>query len=36
VLDQVYTLRNRLKGIAAAIDALPPETQALLRERLKD
>jgi chaperone modulatory protein CbpM len=36
LLDQVYTLRNRLKGIAAAIDALPPETQVLLRERLKD
>ena len=36
LLDQVYALRNRMKSIAAAIDALPPETQALLRERLKD
>jgi hypothetical protein len=36
LLDQVYALRNRLKSVAAAIEALPPETQVLLRERLKD
>ena len=36
LLDQVYALRNRLKSVAAAIEGLPPETQALLRERLKD
>jgi chaperone modulatory protein CbpM len=31
LLDQVYTLRRRLKSLAAAVDALPPETQATLR-----
>lgn len=36
LLDQVYALRNRLKSVAAAIETLPPETQALIRERLKD
>ncbi len=36
LLDQVYALRNRLKSVAAAIETLPLETQALLRERLKD
>jgi chaperone modulatory protein CbpM len=36
LLDQVYALRNRLKSVAAAIDSLPRETQALIRERLKD
>jgi chaperone modulatory protein CbpM len=36
LLDQVYALCNRLKSVAAAIEALPPETQALLRERLRD
>jgi hypothetical protein len=25
-----------LKSVAAAIEALPPETQVLIRERLKD
>jgi len=36
LLDQVYALRSRLKSVAAAIKALPPETQALIREQLKD
>jgi len=36
LLDQVYALRCRLKNIAAAIETLPPETQALLREKLRD
>ena len=36
LLDQVYALRNRLKSIAAVIEALPPETQVLIRERIKD
>ncbi|HVA12035.1 MAG TPA: chaperone modulator CbpM [Stellaceae bacterium] len=36
LLDQVYALRNRLKALAAAIETLPPETQALLREKLKE
>jgi chaperone modulatory protein CbpM len=36
LLDQVYALRNRLKSVAAAIEALPPEVQAALRERLKE
>jgi chaperone modulatory protein CbpM len=36
LLDQVYALRHRLKSVAAAIETLPLETQALIRERLKD
>lgn len=36
LLDQVYALRNRLRSVAAAIETLPPEAQALLRERLKE
>ena len=36
LLDQVYALRNRLKSVAAAIETLPPEAQALIRERMKD
>ncbi|HEY3919253.1 MAG TPA: chaperone modulator CbpM [Stellaceae bacterium] len=36
LLDQVYALRNRLRSVAAAIEALPPETQALLRAKLKE
>ena len=36
LLDQVYALRTRLKTICAAIETLPPETQALLRSRIKD
>ena len=36
LLDQVYALRNRLKSVAAAIKTLPPEAQALIRERMKD
>ena len=35
LLDQVYALRNRLKSLAAAIETLPPEIQAELRERLE-
>ena len=36
LLDQVYALRGKLRSVQAAIESLPPETQALLRERLKD
>ena len=36
LLDQVYALRRRLKSVAEAIETLPPETQALIRERMKD
>ena len=36
LLDQVYALRNRLKSVAAAIEALPPEIQAQLREKLRE
>lgn len=36
LLDQVYALRNRLRSVAAAIETLPPDVQAALRERLKD
>lgn len=36
LLDQVYALRDRLRSVAAAIEALPPDAQALLRERLKE
>jgi chaperone modulatory protein CbpM len=36
LLDQVYALRKRLKSVAAAIEALPPETQVLLREKLRE
>jgi chaperone modulatory protein CbpM len=36
LLDQVYALRNRLKSVAAAIETLPPEIQAQLREKLKE
>lgn len=36
LLDQVYALRCRLKNLAAAIETLPAETQALLREKLKE
>jgi chaperone modulatory protein CbpM len=36
LLDQVYALRGRLRAYNAAIEALPQETQALLRERLTD
>jgi chaperone modulatory protein CbpM len=35
LLDQVYGLRARLKSLAAAIETLPVETQALIRERMK-
>lgn len=36
LLDQVYALRNRLKALAAAVGALPPEMRALLSAHLKD
>jgi chaperone modulatory protein CbpM len=36
LLDQVYALRGRLRAYKAAIESLPPDIQALLRERLKD
>jgi chaperone modulatory protein CbpM len=36
LLDQVYALRNRLKTVREAIETLPPETQALLRQRMKE
>jgi chaperone modulatory protein CbpM len=36
LLDQVYALRNRLKSVAAAIDALPVDMQDMLRTRLKE
>lgn len=36
LLDQVYALRNRLKSVAQAIAALPPETQATLRAHFKE
>jgi chaperone modulatory protein CbpM len=36
LLDQVYALRNRLKTVREAIEALPPETQALLRAKLAE
>ena len=36
LLDQVYALRGRLRAYKAAIESLPPDVQALLRERLKD
>ncbi len=34
LLDQVYALRRRLKSLAAAVDALPPDIQTTLRARL--
>lgn len=36
LLDQVYALRNRLGAIVAAIESLPPETQARLFAKLRD
>jgi chaperone modulatory protein CbpM len=36
LLDQVYALRGRLRAYKTAIESLPPDIQALLRERLKD
>jgi chaperone modulatory protein CbpM len=36
LLDQVYTLRRRMKALAAAIEALPEESRQALRARLKD
>ncbi len=36
LLDQVYALRNRLKSLAAAVDALPSDLQELLRTHLKE
>jgi chaperone modulatory protein CbpM len=34
LLDQVYALRRRLKGIAGALAALPPELRAAIEARL--
>ena len=36
LLDQVYALRKRLKSVTQAIEALPPEAQAILRVHFKD
>jgi len=35
LLDQVYALRHRLKALAAALEALPPELRAAVRARLE-
>jgi len=34
LLDQVYSLRRRLRALAAAVDAQPEEIRAALRARL--
>jgi chaperone modulatory protein CbpM len=34
LLDQVYALRRRLKGIAVALAALPPELRSVIEARL--
>ncbi len=36
LLDQVHALRRQLKSVVKAVENLPPETQALLRDRLRD
>ena len=36
LLDQVYALRNRLKLLATAVDALPGDMQDLFRTHLKE
>ena len=35
LLDQVYALRRRLKGMAAALAALPPEARAVIETHLR-
>lgn len=36
LLDQLYAARKRLRSVARAIDALPPDLQARLRTHFED
>ena len=35
LLDQVYTMRRRMKALRAALAALPPESRAALQDALE-